>query len=116
MSYYDQAMMMALKLGPWANRTPTEIDRDIEQATMMRQRLTPERPAIGGAVKRMLVRFARGWSRRSRRRPRSNQELGPLITRCRADRAVTDGMAVTVQTDPAERDSHCADGDEAGKT
>lgn len=46
MSYYDHAVIMALRLGPWANKSPTEIDRDIEYAAMMRQRLEPRRPGF----------------------------------------------------------------------
>jgi hypothetical protein len=79
MSYYDHALMMACRLGPWAKKIPAEIDRDIEHAAMLQQRLNPRRPAIHGTVTRMLRLLARGWSGRSYRQPRMHQTtvLGP---------------------------------------
>ena len=85
MSYYDHAILMACRLGPWAKRTPTAIDRDIEEAAMLQQRLNPGRPAIRTAARRLFGLFARAWNRRFRLRPgRPRKHGGAIATRCQA--------------------------------
>ena len=68
MSYYDHATMMAFRLGPWARKNTTEIEKDIEHAAMRAEIARPKRRPISGAVRRMLELFAQGRVRGACRR------------------------------------------------
>ena len=75
MSYYDHAVMMALRLGPWASRAPTQIDAEIEVAARLQRRGEPSRKAGQGIGRRLLAALARrwgfGWPHRSLPGPQS---------------------------------------------
>jgi len=76
MSYYDHATMMAHRIGPWAERSPTEVDKDIEHRAMLQQQLDPRGPTIRVAVHRMLGWLAQRRNAGSRRRAGLDRRTG----------------------------------------